>query len=124
MLSAPKAEPTRRRSQACAPPRFRPASKYGLGSPLPMADVLAEREAAAQRAAYEKRMLQPAAEGRFVQPGPGVEERRFVRPRPTAEDEHADELAAQKALLEGELGELRGESPPAQRRPQMPALSN
>ena len=45
--------------------------------------------------------------------GPGVEERRFVRPRPTAEDEHADEVAAQKALLEGELGELRGQCPPS-----------
>ena len=88
-----------------------------------MADVLAEREAAAQRAAYEKRMLQPAAEGRLIVQ-PGVEERRFVRPRPTAEDDHADELAAQKALVEGELGELRGEHTHAQRRPQPAPLPN
>eukprot|EP01043_Picozoa_sp_COSAG02_P037228 COSAG02_NODE_2779_length_8046_cov_3.495533_4_plen_141_part_00 len=82
--------------------QFRNPSRYGYGSPRPVADLQAARDAEARRAAAERRELR--LDSSETQHHPAHTVVRFTRKAPTP----ADHLAARKAVVEAAIDDLRG----------------
>lgn len=82
--------------------QFRNPSRYGYGSPRPVADIQEARNAEARRAAAERRELRLDSSEQQHHPAHTVV--RFTRKEPTP----AEHLAARKAVLEVAIDDLRG----------------